>query len=79
MEKKHRWLIHFGQNKAVTFSKVGNHRVYSNNKRKGSKHFVVGFKQTYGSTLRRLLSWGYQEVTQEVYNGYFNQKPSSAG
>lgn len=65
------FLINKKQNKACSFNRNGWHRVYFDNKRNGTKTYCKDHRLTGDQIHQRLLSFGYENCTEEEFNNYF--------
>ena len=67
------FLINKKQNKACSFPDKGggSHRIYFNNKRTKTERYSKGRYMTVEQTYQRLISFGYENCTEEEFNNYF--------
>lgn len=63
------YLINANQNKACSLHKDGTHRIYFDNRRKGTKLYIYHGK--FDFVLNRLKSFGYKECSEQIFYKYF--------
>ncbi len=73
------FLLNDKQNKACSFPDKGggSHRIYFNNRAKGTQKYSKGRYMTFESTLERLKSFGYRECNEEEFNNYFKKNETT--
>ena len=64
-----KYLINTNFNTACSLHKDGSHRIYYNNKRKGTKLYIYHGKYDY--VLKLLKSFGYEICDETIFNNYF--------
>lgn len=63
------YLLNKRQNKVCSLHKDGTHRIYFNNRRKGTKLYI--YHNKFDFVLNRLQSFGYKECDEIEFNNYF--------